>query len=809
MALSGTKFMDFNYEGGNFRYGYEWAVTQFPVSKKNRIKIDTYFQSLNSSSVLDLRSKNVNTKMYFANQLYNWDSKILVSPNEKRYVNEQIIDLTGAVIDPNSGNWTVPLETTFAIDTTVLAHIEETLYINPIPKRSTGTATDFMILNPFSFSISKEVNSFTHDITILIGNNILSTWTDQSTGGSISLTDTEISRAINLIGNASLSAKYTIKIITKSSEGIVGEYITPEKTISKPSIPMVSSPNWDLTNNGTVFTISNFYSDPRISYSISWEMYGFKHKTITGIKESKYNMKFSDSELSEMIQNVGAGKTGEGNAVVTGFFNTTQFTSLIKSNSIGVTVIESNLTKPQIIKEFSYSDQNTVVRDLIGSSAINPKNMVQGESSIVLTTPPNFASGQLGAGIKSMKATVFGELPAEFPQYNNAQGITSVIGRPLKSGMTSILVEITDTRGFKATAIKEFNVVPYKPRKIIDVKLERKNKVEKTTQITITGLRYPIIVDGIDKNIVNPQVDLMFRYIVDDQGGQSWHWENVSGIPMSIDKDGNFKGEYTMDFPNEKQQLEFYLEDRLGATSMRDIILESGVPIVFIDKDKMSMGVGMFPENKNSLEVNGLIRATKGFISNEIFPGEDLNNFTTPGFFYSPSNANAKQILNTPVGEAFSLLVEKHAGYKQTFTTYNANTNMRTYVRNYYYASGWSPWYINGQPIISKTGHGIGWGTTADLVRTGNMVFITVNRQIRTWSLAGQDSALGEKIPTGYTPIYHTTMTVNRNSSNTVNAPLLLHIYNNGRLTFTNHVTGANVCSGGISYITNDPFPSA
>lgn len=71
--------------------------------------------------------------------------------------------------------------------------------------------------------------------------------------------------------------------------------------------------------------------------------------------------------------------------------------------------------------------------------------------------------------------------------------------------------------------------------------------------------------------------------------------------------------------------------------------------------------------------------------------GTDLNDFTTPGMYFNPSDAVTATIVNTPIAHAFSLLVEKHAGYKQTFTVYGDNF-MQMFVRNYDGYS-WSPWY--------------------------------------------------------------------------------------------------------------------
>lgn len=69
--------------------------------------------------------------------------------------------------------------------------------------------------------------------------------------------------------------------------------------------------------------------------------------------------------------------------------------------------------------------------------------------------------------------------------------------------------------------------------------------------------------------------------------------------------------------------------------------------------------------------------------------GSDLNNYKTEGMYYNDQNTETATIANVPVASAFSLLVEKHAGCKQTFTVYTKD-NPRTFIRNCYIT--WGNW---------------------------------------------------------------------------------------------------------------------
>lgn len=75
----------------------------------------------------------------------------------------------------------------------------------------------------------------------------------------------------------------------------------------------------------------------------------------------------------------------------------------------------------------------------------------------------------------------------------------------------------------------------------------------------------------------------------------------------------------------------------------------------------------------------------------EIPNSSNLNNFTTPGFFYTSSDINAGTIANSPTSRAFCLIVEKHIGTKQTLTGYTSS-GVQTWVRNQV-QNNWSSWF--------------------------------------------------------------------------------------------------------------------
>lgn len=98
---------------------------------------------------------------------------------------------------------------------------------------------------------------------------------------------------------------------------------------------------------------------------------------------------------------------------------------------------------------------------------------------------------------------------------------------------------------------------------------------------------------------------------------------------------------------------------------------------------------------------------------------QNLNNYTTPGFYFQNSNANASSGSNYPIAHAGTLIVTKDAGTTQMYYHYNGSG---VYYRTLY-GSTWTPWrtlWHSGnisQPAQSN------WGSAPSSPRPGDMYF--------------------------------------------------------------------------------------
>lgn len=127
----------------------------------------------------------------------------------------------------------------------------------------------------------------------------------------------------------------------------------------------------------------------------------------------------------------------------------------------------------------------------------------------------------------------------------------------------------------------------------------------------------------------------------------------------------------------------------------------------------------------------------------------DLNNYTSPGMYYCPSDEVVQTWSNCPTNRACSLFIEKHAGIKQTLTEY-MRSPFKIFVRNKY-GDSWGAWQriyttidkptaaeIGAEPAFNKnTAFNKNFGTAAGTVAQGNHTHSGVVRFVAQYRIVG------------------------------------------------------------------------
>ena len=226
------------------------------------------------------------------------------------------------------------------------------------------------------------------------------------------------------------------------------------------------------------------------------------------------------------------------------------------------------------INSFSYVDNNSTTVALTG----NNQHIVQNYSSLVAqvgNATANYGAGGITKYVvecngKSVQSTSSGSL---------------TIGTVNSNRNVDLKLTVTDTRGLTASKTSTVTMLSHSTPNAT-VTLERLNNYEDETYLTV------------DSSIssLNGKNTVTIKYRYKESGGG---YGSYATIP-----DGQ---EYVLSLSkNNAYIFEIVVTDALGATFTKEYVLNKGMFPLFIDTEKNSVGINCFPENENSLEVNGL-----------------------------------------------------------------------------------------------------------------------------------------------------------------------------------------------------------
>ena len=226
----------------------------------------------------------------------------------------------------------------------------------------------------------------------------------------------------------------------------------------------------------------------------------------------------------------------------------------------------------------AYADVNSTVTAITGDN----QQIVRNQSTVRYTA--SNLTAQKSATVSSCKVSVNGN------NYNltlNGTSTTATGGNAvINSGQdVTATFTVTDSRGLTGTKSITISMLDWQlPTAIISI-LRRNNYYSETDINVDADFSY---VDG--KNTIS------IEYKAKQRGSSSYTvtgtlQDNVSDM-VTIDNT------YAWDFV-------ITLTDRFGGTTTYNVSVARGMPIIYFDRVRESVGVNCFPQNNNSLEVNG------------------------------------------------------------------------------------------------------------------------------------------------------------------------------------------------------------
>lgn len=247
----------------------------------------------------------------------------------------------------------------------------------------------------------------------------------------------------------------------------------------------------------------------------------------------------------------------------------------ISTKTGGTYRVNANVCAPSI-GSVAYQDTNSQTIALTG----NNQDIVQNKST------PNYTASGLsalnGATISACSVSVNGQTINLTVSGNSATGTGGVIdsGQNIQAVFT-----VTDSRGLTGTKSVTISMLDWITPSAI-VTLARQNNFYTETDLTVDA-RFSSI-NG------NNQITITYQATKDGDSAPS-----VSGtVQDNVTSVVNLDNDYAW-------TVAITLTDSLGATASYTAYISRGMPIIYFDRLKSSVGINCFPQNQKSLEING------------------------------------------------------------------------------------------------------------------------------------------------------------------------------------------------------------
>lgn len=389
-------------------------------------------------------------------------------------------------------------------------------------------------------------------------------------------------------------------------------------------------------------------------------------------------------------------------------------------------------------------------------------NYLQGNSII------NFASTAAATGGATLSKTTIGI--DGIASFDKSSGSINLKSYSAHTGGKTARITVRDSRGRTASKTMAITINSYSPPKISQFTTTRKGssvEVKKNCSFTSVG-----------KNTLTYELK-----------------RSDGTVIPNITHD---KNDYTLTGYAVDKSFVFTLKvtDLLTSSSSNSSV-STDKQLMHIDRDR-GFGIGKYREN-GILDVGGDtylngVTYLKGGIGATFVPaGADLNNYKKTGFYYNPSNADVVKMKNVPVGVSFSLIIEQHAGWRQTLSTYHTGDN-RVYVRNFY-DGAWGSWIFLGGvsrkgtiPASAGFKH-YSTGNIPTVYREGNVVSITGAFSNNAVIKGSQDRSIMGVLPTWARPASDVIYVRSRNQGSGTNT-FLLDILPNGQVCLSRYGGG-------------------
>lgn len=241
-----------------------------------------------------------------------------------------------------------------------------------------------------------------------------------------------------------------------------------------------------------------------------------------------------------------------------------------------LTIVNANPT----ISGGSYRDTNSATIAITG----NNQQIIQNNSTVAFTF--GSLAAQKYATLRSIEITVNAVTVTTTLSGSSLSNTTITFGAINSSSNLSASIKLTDSRGNVSTASIALNMLAWSlPTAIINC--TRKNNYYSDTDLKVNA----------DYSSLGGNNTITIQYQTKESDGGSW--SALQSLQDNVTE--------TLDLDNtEAWDIKVIVTDRLGSTTY-NLSIDKGIPIVYFDRLKRSVGFNCFPNNESSVESGGLV----------------------------------------------------------------------------------------------------------------------------------------------------------------------------------------------------------
>lgn len=336
---------------------------------------------------------------------------------------------------------------------------------------------------------------------------------------------------------------------------------------------ITSAPNFNDTDNPTI-TYSNpagsAVSSLRACISVDGSLDDVPYRDIS-LTDTSYTF-----ELTETERNALRAASPNSNTLTVIFYVTTVLSGVTYYSTLyrTMTIVDADPT----VSGAAYADTNSSTLAITG----NNQKIIQGQSTV------NFSISSLAAKKYATLAQVVISVNA-VTLYDTISGsslsdYSISFGTINSSSNLSATIKVIDSRGNSTTVTLPITMLAWSlPTAIITC--SRLNNFYSETTLNVDALYSSL--DG------NNTITIQYQYKQVTASSWSALQSLQDNVPTTVSLDNNYQW-----------NVKVIVTDRIGSTTY-NLTVERGIPIIFFDRLRRSVGVNGFPNNDNSFEVGG------------------------------------------------------------------------------------------------------------------------------------------------------------------------------------------------------------